>query len=224
MKHLWKKLFSKQDIKTQVELHSAGATVRHINPFVDLEVPRNSDKLNKEFIDKWVNPHLTFGFSNLPLTQEEAYIKSYPGITTETVKSLLGDFNWRTRIVGAYFTALKDFNEFEETIGNHLLRSEVCYAGSGYCLALANFGTEKSKNYLKRYLDYYLPKKDLWFDQDVALSALSLLDENEAENYKDLWNEFVINKQNWDLEKSIKAFAKEMETLNKVKQIAKEKG
>ena len=224
MKKLWQKMFSKQDLETEAALHSAGATVRHKSPFTNLEVYRNQDSLSIEFADKWVNPYLSIGFLNLSTKQEQNYIKGYSEVTPEIVKKLLGDFNWRPKIVGAYFTALKKHSEFEETIGNHLLKSEVCFAGSGYCLALATFGTEKSKDYLKQYLDYYLKQKDLWFDQDTALSALSWLSNKEAEGYTELWNSFVANKPNWNLETSKKHFTQEMENLNRIRTIAQEKG
>ena len=217
MKKLWKKLISRQNEETEIELHVAGATVRHENPFESLSVPRNSDDLEEDFIEKWVVPFYMTGFADLSEEIEERFVDIYPQINFEIVAKLLGDFNWRTRIVGAYFVALKGFIEFEETIGNLFLKSEVCYAGSGYCLALANLGTEKSKDFLKRYLDYYLLQKDLWFDQSDVLSALFWLDEKEVDKYELLWKDFVSNKPYWDLEKSKGNFAESMRNLERIK-------
>lgn len=53
---LWEKLYSRNNDETEIELHSAGAAVRHRNPFENLEVPRNDAPLTKEFIDTWVIP------------------------------------------------------------------------------------------------------------------------------------------------------------------------
>ena len=116
---------------------------------------------------------------------------------------------------------MKDLSEIEEIIGNHLLKSEVCYAATGYCLALANFGTAKSKNYLKKYLDYYLTRKDLWFDQGDALAALFWMDKKVAEEYESLWRDFIADKPYWKLEKYKENFAKSMEKLECVKSMAK---
>jgi hypothetical protein len=223
MMEIWKKLFSRQSQETEIKLHVAGATVRHRNPFEDLSVPRNSEELSKEFIEKWAVPFYMSGFSNLTIQQESDFIEIYHEIKPEIVEKLLGDFNWRTRIVGAFFSALRNLIEFEEIIGNHLLKSEVCYAGSGYCLALATFGTEKSKDFLKSYLDYYLTRKDLSFDQKEVLTALSWLDKSEAEKYKALWREFVPDKQNWNFEKSSEDFAQIMQNLERIKKLAIQK-
>ncbi len=223
MKRLWDRLFSKDSEQTEIELHVAGATVRHKNPFEDLSVARNSEELDEIFIEKWVVPFYMNDFSNLSEDVEKKFIDIYPQINFEIVAKLLGDFNWRTRIVGAYFAALKNLVEFEESIGTHLLKSEVCYAGRGYCLALASFGTENSKKYLKTYLDYYLMQKDLWFDQSDALSALFWIDEKEAEKYDLLWNDFVADKSNWNLKTSRENFAKSMRNLKRIKESAVKK-
>lgn len=222
MKELWKKLFSRQEEKTEIELHIAGATVRHRNPFEDLKVTRNEFDLEEDFIEKWVVPFYMNGFSDLTEGSEKNFVEMYSQINGEIVSKLLGDFNWRTRIVGAYFSALKELVEFEDEIGKHLLKSEVCYAGSGYCLALASFRTEKSIGFLKKYLDYYLTRKDLSFDQNDALSALFWIDEKEAENYKSLWKDFTADKSNLNLEKSKENFAKSMTNLERIRKLAVE--
>jgi Family of unknown function (DUF6000) len=220
MRKLWDNLFSKDSMQTEIELHVAGATVRHKNPFEDLNVARNLEELDTIFIEKWVVSFYMNGFSNFSEDVEKKFVDIYPQINFEIITKLLGDFNWRTRIVGAYFAALKNLVDFEEIIGTHLLKSEVCYAGSGYCLALASFGTEKSKDFLKRYLDYYLTRKDLWFDQSDALSALFWMDEKEAEKYDLLWNDFAADKSNWNLETSKENFAKSMQNLERIKNLS----
>lgn len=223
MKKLWEKLFSKKDFETNVELHVAGATVRHRSPFEDLSVPRNSEPLDEEFIEKWVVPFYMTVFSQLSQETEQQFLAIYSEIDYEIVMKLLSDFNWRIRIVGAYFAALKNLTELEEIIGNHLLKSEVCYAATGYYLALANFGTEKAQNYLKEYLDYYLTRKDLWFDQGDALAALFWMDENATKEYESLWSDFVADKPYWKLERYKENFAKSMENLERIKNTAKKK-
>ena len=56
IKKLWTKLLSQNTEADEIALHVSGATVRHKNPFEDIEVPRNEEEFTKEFVDKWVVP------------------------------------------------------------------------------------------------------------------------------------------------------------------------
>ena len=62
--------------------------------------------------------------------------------------------------------------------GSFLLASEVCCAGLTYCVALASFGTPRDADLLVAYLDRYLRRPDLAYDQTVAMSALLFIDLN----------------------------------------------
>ncbi|RAK62914.1 hypothetical protein DLM85_22200 [Hymenobacter edaphi] len=115
---------------------------------------------------------------------------------------MLGDFNWRTRLTGAYFAAINNYQQFTDAIGRLLLKSEVCYAADGYCLALLLFGTAEAKDYLQQYLHYYLRRPDLWFDQNDALAALTLLDTAAAAEFAEAWLKFVADKPNWNLQRT----------------------
>jgi hypothetical protein len=213
---LWTKLFSRNEEKEEIALHSSGATVRHHNPFESLEVPRNGDELSQELIDKYVVP---FYMSDLSPSDEPSihhFAEAAREIDSSIVKMLLGDFNWRTRIVGAYFAAINAYKEFEDIIGKHLLKSEVCYAGKGYCIALATFNNEIAKEYLTTYLNYYLDRRDLWFDQAEAFCALEYLDEEYAMSFSDKWNAFVEDKKYWNLENSRGHFKNSMLGIEKI--------
>jgi len=217
-KKIWTKLFSQNNETDEIALHVSGATVRHKNPFEDIEVPRSDEEFTKEFIEKWVVPFYMNNLSNA----DQATIKAFADASLEIDKSivlkLLSDFNWRTRITGAFFSAINNYQEFEDIIGNHLLKSEVCYAGSGYCLALATFDTDNARKYLFTYLDYYLDRNDLWFDQAEAFCALEYLDKPQADILKAKWNNFVADKEYWNLETSRKHFENCMLTLNKIRE------
>ncbi|WP_299124826.1 DUF6000 family protein [uncultured Tenacibaculum sp.] len=206
--------------KKQIELHSAGATIRHLSSFEELEHYSNEKELEVDFIKKWCVPFYMFQINNTnEFIEKLEPIKA--DLNTEVVKGLLGDFNWRTRIVGAYFSMIMDLKEVEDIIGTHLLKSQVCYAGTGYCLTLASFNTQKGIEYLKKYLDYYLTQKHLYFDQTDAMSALKWTDRlngtNEIEKYLDLYEDWIPNKYSYDLEKSFKGFESQMESLNQIK-------
>ena len=133
------------------------------------------------------------------------------------MKELLGEFNWRHRIVGAYFTAIHPDYELEDPIGNLFLRSDVCLAGRGYCLALASYNNQKSIIFLRKYLNYYLKKPDLPFDQPSAMAALAYLDKmNHTQHLQEFipqWNEFVQNIPHWNLKSWTEGFEKAMQSI-----------
>nr|WP_229846505.1 DUF6000 family protein [Streptomyces atratus] len=51
-------------------------------------------------------------------------------------------------------------------------------AGLAYCVALAGFGTARDADLLAAYLDRYLCRPDLAYDQTVAMGALLFIDLN----------------------------------------------
>ncbi len=198
-------------------MHNAGATVRHRNPFEEIVVPRNDFDLSRDFFDKWVNPFYMTHLFNVDDKTAKMFCDASKEIDLQIIHQLLGDFNWRTRITGAYFAAINNYQELEYIIGNHLLKSEVCDAGRGYCLALATFATKRSKEYLVRYLDYYLLEKDLWFDQAYAFVALEHFDKESSNKFLGKWAEFVANKPAWDLKHTRDLFLSSMSNLDRIR-------
>ncbi|KOX02185.1 hypothetical protein ADL04_12970 [Streptomyces sp. NRRL B-3648] len=87
---------------------------------------------------------------------------------------------------------------FRAHIGDLLLASEVCYSGSAYCFALTRFGTHADAEILTAYLDHYLPRTDLHYDQPAALGALLRLDAllgTHTDRFTEpdgLWDEWVM--------------------------------
>ncbi|MFE5864865.1 DUF6000 family protein [Streptomyces virginiae] len=65
---------------------------------------------------------------------------------------------------------------WRERLGEMLLASEVCFAGSAYCVALATFATAADADLPAAYLDRYLRRPDLDYDQPAAMGALLHLD------------------------------------------------
>ncbi|MCW4469269.1 DUF6000 family protein [Flavobacterium sp. MFBS3-15] len=198
----------------KLKAHVAGATVVHTTPFADMISFKNDAELTQEFIDKWIIPY----YMNLERTDDD-WISQIcdlkPTITKDVIENCLGDFNWRTRQVGAYFAAITNRPEFIDIIGVHLLKSEVCYAGTMYAKVMAYFNTPGSVGYLNTYLDYYLKQPDLWFDQQDVLTAIAYLDkQNGTANFNkhsENWEKFIENKPYWK---------KEIETAQFEKQIA----
>jgi hypothetical protein len=214
---LWQRLFTNNEEELDIALHIAGATSRHRNPFESLPAYRNQEDLSDEFIDQWVMRFYMVSLASLDEQTFAAFVQAAKEITLNVVRELLGDFDWRPRIVGAYFAAIKGYDELTDIMGVHLLQSEVCYAGAGYALAFAMFQSERARDYLKAYLDYYLKQPDLWYDQADVLAALHLLDPAEAATYDASWQAFIINKPNHRLEETINWLEQSKEMVEKIR-------
>ena len=198
--------------------HIRGATVVHQSPFNSLEVP-SADVLSVKDHEKWVVPfyRVSFRFADGDLITSLG--KIYHEITPPVVELLLTDYDWRPRLTGAFFAALKRFTSAEHQIGRLLLRSDVCFAGKLYSVALAEFNTPTGLDYLMRYLKYYLTRPDLDYDQGDAMGAVAWLDTvNGTKHFKDfqqLWDTYVEAKR-WkpNLERGVLWFAEEMKALH----------
>ncbi|MDN5479807.1 MAG: DUF6000 family protein [Chryseobacterium sp.] len=169
--------------QNEINLHSAGATVRHRSDFDHLKSHKNDFELSKEFIDQWVLPfYMEMRHTSGSWIEDMKQLKDE--ITEEVTLALLGDFNWRTRTVGAYLSTIKNYENQIDIIGVHLLKSELCYAGDLYALVFAFYNNQKTIDYLNQYLDYYLQKPQLYFDQERVMEALVYLDGiNGTNNY-----------------------------------------
>lgn len=164
-----------EEQQNEINLYSAGATVRHRSDFDHLKNHKNDFELSKEFIDQWVLPfYMEMRHTSGSWIEDMKQLKDE--ITEEVTLALLGDFNWRTRIVGAYLSAIKNYENQIDIIGVHLLKSEVCYAGDLYALVFAFYNNQKTIDYLNQYLDYYLQKPQLYFDQEKVMETLVYLD------------------------------------------------
>ncbi|MEV6969191.1 DUF6000 family protein [Hamadaea sp. NPDC051192] len=92
---------------------------------------------------------------------------------------------WRSRIVAAWLVAMGRRVAFRRQIGELLLASDMTYAGQGYCVALAALGTEEDAAILIAYLDRYLPRIELRYDQHWAMAALVHLDAVRGTRFAD---------------------------------------
>ena len=203
-----------------VRLHVAGATVRTQTPFSSITSLTNSDQLSRDFIDQWVASF----YNKIGQTDDhwaETLIAKKGGISEEVISKCLGDFNWRTRQTGAFFAAITDQKQFIKPIGEHLLKSEVCYAGRVYCMVLASFNTSICVDYLNTYLNYYLTRTDLWFDQMEAMQATLYLDKiNQTqyfEQHHQPWLKFIENKANWNRDITTVKLGAQLALIEKVR-------
>lgn len=179
-----------------------------------------------EFLLRWVKPfYLQFLHGNfaglLPPEEQTAFDATVraalPNLTPAVVAQLLAS-GWREALTGSWLAGLARWPQFTDAIGAQLLLSRCCYAGQGYCFALARFADEASAQYLVRYLDTYLARPELYYDQAWAMSALLWLDEQLGTAYGQRflvsggpWELFVADKLNeyggWDLARHRQRFA-----------------
>ena len=209
-----------KNIEEQIKHHSSGAIVRHNSNFENLVTFKNENELTEEFIKTWVSPF----YMNLEETNQEwleLLVSAKKKITKNNIVDLLGDFNWRTRQTGAFFAIIENYDELIDIIGVHFLKSEVCYAGRTYAYMFACLNNPKGIEYLNDYLEYYLSKTELWFDQREAMEALTYLDKINntklAEKHIENWLKFIENKPYWKSEIEIENLEKYIEFINKVK-------
>jgi hypothetical protein len=199
------------------ERHAAGATVIHRSPFASLVVTTDHTSPPRQFIERWIQPFYMRALS-APADLEGPLRGVVGEIDESLVRRLLAYVDWRPRVVGGFFAAIRGCAGTTDEIGRLLLRSDVCYAGAMYCVALARFNTPAAVKYLRDYLEYYLQQPDLWFDQQVALAALRFLDEKnhtaDAKVFLPRWQEFVANKPNWDLGRASERFVLWMSTID----------
>jgi len=195
--------------------HVAGATVRHSSPFADLDVPAIRATPPPEVIERWIKPFYLVRPDEAAWT--EALRPLLDELDEDMVRDLLTYFNWRPRIVAAYFATVRNYSSLEEHLGRLLLRSDVCYAGRGYALALTSFNTPGSLAYMTQYLDYYLDQPDLWFDQGEVVAGVTHLDRRNGtkliDAYRERWARFTSNKPNWDLGRTIERFDRDLNLL-----------
>ncbi|MFF7385347.1 DUF6000 family protein [Streptomyces griseoluteus] len=98
-------------------------------------------------------------------------------ITPSEIAKLL-EGSWRERRTAAWLVAVSRRTEFREDLGRLLLASEVCCVGVAYGVTLASFGTARDADLLAAYLDRYLRRPDLAYDQNVVMGALQFIELN----------------------------------------------
>ncbi|MFD1275570.1 DUF6000 family protein [Streptomyces kaempferi] len=118
-------------------------------------------------------------------------------ITPHEIATLL-EGSWRERRTAAWLVAVSRQTEFRECLGELLLASEVCCVGLAYSVALASFGTARDADLLAAYLDRYLCRPDLAYDQTVVMGALQFIDLNlgggQADRFREpggLWQQWL---------------------------------
>jgi hypothetical protein len=137
-----------------------------------------------DLFHRFVTPgrrYLRLGGSSLRLggPEREAFMRELAQAASEIAPAELGilfEGGWRERKTASWLVVVAGRTEFRSRIGELLLASEGPYAGAAYCVTLATFGESTDADLLCAYLDRYLPRHDLHYDQGFALGALIHLD------------------------------------------------
>jgi hypothetical protein len=143
----------------------------------------------QQISERWVSPvylRLLHGnFRHLLLAEELSdkrsqeiltFRRCVAEVTPEIVTILLRQPEWRARLVGGWYAGLRGWRQFRDELGTLLVESRLCFAGQGYCAALACCADAASAEYLRRYLEVWLPQTDRDYDQHWALPALAWID------------------------------------------------
>lgn len=182
-------------------------------------------------IDQFVQPHYLkllhgnfLGLEEQELSEFVSSLRNVLGeIEPDQVERLLR-IAWREQLTAAWFTGFKNWSQFSDRIGKLLIQSLTCYAGQGYCFALACFANADSIEYLTLYLDEYLPQLDKEYDQLWAMAALIWIDTLKGGDHSSkylspngLWEHFIADKghhPSWDLKQHNRRFEKMMSFRN----------
>lgn len=97
-------------------------------------------------------------------------------ITEGDIDSLLRSGGWREELAAGWFIGLLRLDSYADRLGDLLMQSRRCYAGQGFCFALARIGSRASAEHLVTYLERYLPVGERQYDQWWAVGALAWVD------------------------------------------------
>ncbi|MCX4564718.1 DUF6000 family protein [Streptomyces phaeochromogenes] len=144
-----------------------------------------SDPELQDLVRRFVTPdrrylRLDGGLRRLNPVERSAFVRDLAQAAYEITPAelnILFEGGWRERKTAAWLVAVAHRTEFRDLIGQLLLASEGPYAGAAYCVALAKFGSAADAELLSAYLDHYLLRPDLDYDQAVVLGTLLYLDE-----------------------------------------------
>ena len=122
-------------------------------------------------------------------------------VSLEVAVSLWAVEEWRSNIMASWWATVRRWPEAVAEVERLLIPSRLTYAGQGHCLALAGLATQDAGRVLTRYMDTYLAQPDKFYDQNWAMSALSIVDEalgqHLASDRLEAWWDWVADKPHY---------------------------
>ena len=117
-----------------------------------------------------------------------------PAVTLENAL-YLWPRGWREGLMASWWAAVWRWPETPGQVEPLLIPSRSCFEGQAHCLALAQINSPRCRQILARYLDEYLPRPDLDYDQPWAMAAMTLAcigaGKNEPERFKVAWEQWA---------------------------------
>ena len=107
----------------------------------------------------------------------------------ETAARFLDFPEWRGRMAVSWMVGVRGWESLVPKMGDHMIQSELVYAGQGFAVGLALLGSDGAVHQLQKYLDHWLPEVDCFYDQHWAMAAVSSIDERKGTFSADRQNE-----------------------------------
>jgi hypothetical protein len=82
---------------------------------------------------------------------------------------------WREGLMASWWAGLWRWPQLIVAVEPLLIPSRSTYEGQGHCFGLSRVASRGSQSVLMRYLDEYLSRRDLYYDQAWAMAALELV-------------------------------------------------
>jgi hypothetical protein len=102
---------------------------------------------------------------------------------------------WRQALMASWWAAVWQWPETVDQVEPLLLPSRYSFEGQAHCLALTRVRSPRARAVLMRYLDEYMPRPDLDYDQPWAMAALTLASTDAAEpvpgHYLEAWRQWT---------------------------------
>ena len=165
-----------------------------------MRAPRADDTELMGLIDRYVDPGQRYrkllhgNFEGMSPPELAAFLGSLVEDARTMSDHDLGvllESDWRARITAAWLIGVSGRDQFRARLGELLRESRLTFAGQGYCVALALFGTGADAEILAAYLDHYLRQPTLRYDQEWAFAALRYVDAARATQFTRLWEQWV---------------------------------
>lgn len=201
-----------------VDTHVAGRGAGHPWPPGELDVPVAVGSLSGAFLARWVEPFYLSDPARLDPAQTAAWCAAARACDDAVLEALLTEADWRPRVVGAWFVALRGADGFETRLGRLLLRSDVCFAGRAYAVALTSLATPGAADWLERYLRHYLAHSQLDYDQAEAMAALTQLDTVRAASLAPAWEAFAAGRRDTSLARVTPQVRARLEALARLRE------
>jgi hypothetical protein len=135
----------------------------------------------QQFVLQFVEPFYVGSFGTNEFATQFFSIQEQ--VDSSVVNRLLKSNDWRFRIVGSYFSAIKNYSENVFVIGGYLLKSEFVFANRGYILALASFNCDEARMFVFRYLESVRVLTDYDDSPLYALAAAFFLDRRNGTSF-----------------------------------------